>query len=337
MSISISKSKSNFRWGDIRIESNIDYWIYVLTDEQWSSIQSISTSKLYISSFLEYKIDPNDIILFYVKTSKTFVALASVQSKPVLNENDQNAKSLTKNTRLIKLFRDNNLNRYVIKLNQIKTFSIKTNRLTDQLKAIFGNAIKFGQKMKGECVFINVDTDRKSFISLIKKIKELDKLDSTPNIDLELDPDPDLDLDPDPDLDPDLDDSIGSIESIEPNVPILMVMCDKLTSKINSNISNSEPNINSTTLIYRHYLHCSKCDITNNGRELSNSITDLNLKDKEITFEPDNYVDILLAYTIDEVYRSTNESHHVSFHLIQSDPIYYNCVLIDYTSKVLNV
>jgi hypothetical protein len=149
---------------------------------------------------------------------------------------------------------------------------------------------------------------------------------------------------------------------ISPNVPILVVPCSELPKQVNT----FKKSYNAVQMIYHHYLHCTECDITNNNsRELAESVKTVGLTN--IKYDMDNHVDVLLSYLIDETFprpeaildededneeNENNEDsenntekpdpfadlqHHITFHRIQNDPIYSECIAIDFTSRIKKV
>jgi len=136
---------------------------------------------------------------------------------------------------------------------------------------------------------------------------------------------------------------------IKPNIPIMFVPCSALPKEI----SKLKQHHNIVKVIYDHYVHCEKCDITNNGpRELSISVKSIGIRCIKYVF--DDFDDVLAAYNEDKAYpvgdtpdmpetadaHDTHDNpieHQIVFHYIKTDPMYYDCILIAFTSQVKDV
>ena len=152
---------------------------------------------------------------------------------------------------------------------------------------------------------------------------------------------------------------------IKNNIPIMMVLCKPVVNKI-LRLNKSKEIVK---IVYDHYVNCEECDITNNNtRELSVSVKNIGIHN--IKYVADDYTDVLVSYLSDQTYppkisdnnEDNNEDnndnnndndndnndndnnkdensirpidHHVTFYHIKKDQDYYDCFLIDFTSKL---
>jgi hypothetical protein len=104
--------------GDIKIDDDTDYWIYVLQETQWTTIyKNIVSGTKYFSSFFTSPIKERDVIIVYVKGGKKingFVAVAKTIGK-------------LENNKDIRIFNDSNLNKKVVKIGTITNFNTGIN------------------------------------------------------------------------------------------------------------------------------------------------------------------------------------------------------------------
>ena len=115
-----------------KTEKSRNFWIYTMTSKMHDMYKNYidnldANHSKYISSYTEYDIKSNDIIFMYLKNYRNsgFIGILTVTNKPILNKKN------------IKIFRDTNLNKYIIKLSQIYLISnprITINKIFDCIK-----------------------------------------------------------------------------------------------------------------------------------------------------------------------------------------------------------
>ena len=135
----------------IIITKKTKYWLYILTDIQWDIINNnLKSNNMYISAYSKRNIGKNDIILFYIKRKKGYNGFIGI---------GQTETDMTENTDNVVVYRDNNLNRYIIKLSSI-TLHNDIQRLSNFNDIIVESDIgiksstHFAMKyLRGECIF----------------------------------------------------------------------------------------------------------------------------------------------------------------------------------------
>ena len=116
-----------------KVKKSSNFWIYTMTSNVYNMYKNYrndvdSDYSKYISSYIKYDIKSNDIILIYLKNHahSGFTSVLTVANKPVLNKKN------------IRIFRDSNLNKYIIELSQVclinKPISISINKIFNCIK-----------------------------------------------------------------------------------------------------------------------------------------------------------------------------------------------------------
>lgn len=382
-----------FDHDDFVITDMSNFWIYILTSDQWDIIKTnIDNKKFYISAFLKSNIKDGDIILFYKKVNNTsnsggYVAVAETAMDMLKNDGTLDTNNKKNSSGKIKVYKDTNMNRFVTKIWTAIIFDTSMGNdvftgMINNKNSRFKNVQQFIFKtIKGECNFTPIES-KELGLNLVKKMIEESENDHDLNSEINSNYDSDADNESENKIEKihsifttsessetfdnsdkssilDSDTSNNSEISIDiltsedngrpthyetkSNIPILLVPCSDLPKDINK-LSRDK---NIVQMIYHHYIHCDKCDITNNGnKELSDSIR--GVKITNVKYVLDNHVDILMSYLTDELYPKVESieeiekkkiklDHHVTFHHIKNDPIYSECILIDFTSRVKNL
>lgn len=376
------------------------YWIHIITEEQWNIIlKNIDRKLMYLSAYSFTSIKAGDIILIYQKSQGPtkpggFVSIAEVSMDMIENDGTLDSDNRRNPSGLIRVYRDQNMNRYVMRICTMSIFHAPIKH--SFLKEIIGSTSTNFRSLRqfvmsvftGDCRFQMLDSEEFGLETVKYLIQESqnqltelsdsddDSNDSNnsdnPNAEsTTLDPatqtDPEFEArfeqritpnttsetlsstTPDSDVTAHL---INTEFTIEKNIPILLVPCSELPKQI----KKLEKHKNKVLMIYQHYTNCAECDVTNNnGRELGDSIRSVGLHN--IKFMDSDHTDPLLSYLIDEPYpqpKSNNLEnveqveldnndnndddekleHHITFYQIRGDPIYAECILIDFTSRV---
>jgi hypothetical protein len=336
------------------ITDTTNFWIYVLTYDQWEIIQNnINNKKFYVSAFNTSDIKTDDILFFYQRPdglSKPggFVLVGDTSMDMIENDGTLDPDNPKNASGHIKVFNDINMNQYVTQLRDIRIFEtpVKTSMFAEQIEesdSSFKSSRHFTQAtIRGDCNFVLLNS-KDLGNRITGKMQEIFAESTSSKTKIEIDTNSsELSIEID-DIQYSIDESDEDEFIIKPNIPIMLVPCKELPKDIVTLKKHS----NIVQMIYHHYLHCEECDITNNGpRELSDSIKSVKLSN--VKYDVDNHVDILVSYLMDDTYpRSINQtidspkekelSHQITFHRCKSDPIYSECIIIEFTSKVKNM
>jgi len=143
------------------------YWIYTLDSNLYKTFQD----KNYLSAYDSYPVEPNDIILLYLKEKNNTGFISIYKALTIMDKNNNN----------IQIFTDDNLNRYCVKLELIKSFksviinSVVTKIFTD----VPGhrNISSFtGKYLKDTCKFVrieyNYDVLYKNILNYVAKVEK---------------------------------------------------------------------------------------------------------------------------------------------------------------------
>ena len=155
----------------IKIIKTCKYWIYVVLKDQWDVIK-MNTKKgsLYLGVYAKKQIKHNDLILFYVKNCKGkssgFVAMGQTCSDMEINDKD------------IRVYEDNNLNRYITELSVISILhsicDIKDlNHIIKSVDTPISSSVKFTLKLlKGDGVFVEIPYKQLG-LALVRKLIDI--------------------------------------------------------------------------------------------------------------------------------------------------------------------
>lgn len=349
----------------IFITKNTDYWIYLLSYEQWDHIsKNINNNLMYVSAYYRKPIKDDDVVLVYLKGEKTtqkngFIAVGQVISDMKTNSS-------------IKIFKDKNLNRYATELSTISISSeikqlAEFEDLIETLTEYKTTRLYATRNLVGECSFVEVN-GRKFGQAIVERFFELtedtltscddDISDNDNNNDSESINDEDTNEDNEDNEEEDNEEEdnkeedneteISDIEiesesddddydeddsKIITNCPMMMITCEKLRkdmTKLNKKDSKVK-------LIIMHYKYCSKCDITNNNcRELTMTMDNLDI-DQIGYYDNNEYKKPLDSYLDGSSYPRTSDEEHINFYFMKRDS-FYNCdVLIEFSSKVFRI
>lgn len=103
---------------DISINDYNKFWFYVVNDKIYDILfDNFESEKLYLSSYRNYNIKKNDIIIIYVKSNSCKIKTGIAG---ILQSND----NMIKNDDEIKIFKDKNINKYIIDFDTLISFDI---------------------------------------------------------------------------------------------------------------------------------------------------------------------------------------------------------------------
>lgn len=412
---------------DLSITAYSKYWMYVLTAEQWGHlIERIDEGQFYLSSYADHDIRIGDIVLIYQRPDKAPGGVVGIcETSTPMTKNDGTMNLTKKNSSgMIKVFRDMNMNRYVMRLSTIslfdepyKLYGLKS--IIDNLDTHYTSMQQFIRKhIKGECNFVWIDDDNLA-LTLIKAMNDatslLHGMHTQPGEEGSQDGDTGDEVSRDEDGEDSEDgaefsdseerpsdayDDCGSEQTTNPyisesdeeslnnfsegsvhfspiaqyhalpNIPIMFVPCSSLPRELRK--FKRDKNI--IKMIYHHYLHCRKCDITNNNStELSDAVAVLGLHNVE--FVKSECEDLIEAYMDDVTYprpkrtKKDEESadggnggngegtadtvgdgdtaqsieipedveEKIVFHYVINNETYADCVVIEYTTRCMKV
>nr|QBK89486.1 MAG: hypothetical protein LCMiAC02_05810 [Mimivirus LCMiAC02] len=292
----------------------------------------------YISSHAKYDISSNDIIFMYLKNYKKsgFIGILTVTNKSILNKKN------------IKIFRDNNLNKYIIKLSQIYLINnprITISKIFDCIKQDNKSIRSFSKK------HICVDNIKKLCYNGEKLLKNIYKLTSEDNNNkyikkLTRNPRKNVII---------VDDIITKkhkkkhkknnktkrkkvhkkehkiLNDYMGQIPIMMVPCKNFKL----------PSHNKKKYFIKHFKTCNKCDKTdNNDISVLTIFDDAHFDFVDVDDPYDIDIDIALQ-TYDEsigyIPLNINKFPYIRIFEINNDhEIYNNCILISWILKEIN-
>ena len=318
---------------DIKISSKNKIWIYVVMIDQWEIIkQNIQKQKKYLCAYSGKNIGSADIILIYLKPDKGtkkvnkesgFIALAQVKT------------DMEKNTDDIKIFNDNNLNRYILELSIINIFNIPfkiglfNDLIIEQTNNKIKGAVRFAiTMMKGEFTFSEI-THKNLGIEIIKYLYELISANDPKDIKSDNESDNESEEKSDNESDNESESEKSSSKKIiKQMIPVMMIVCQKLKKILNNSKNKTEEK---THNIIIHYKNCDKCEITNNNtHEIYPTLKKVNINN--IKFIESNYDKILKAYHALEEWPNINKTKTAKTLDIK---IYFMKDNIDYKSDIL--
>ena len=304
--------------------SSTSYWIYTMSSKMWDqytrATDSSEDDSMYISNMKNYDITEGDIIFYYVKNySKSgFMGIARTNSEQIPNSDNK-----------IKIFKDQHLNKKIIKIDYLTTFNTPVNirdimeDVTDDVSGHRNRDSFISKYVKGTDIFVKLEChgDR-----LLKKLYQL--------------------TGPDSDQSSEEDDTViaqnNSTEDTppeEPNtsnrIPIMVTPCREFNLP---KLSNKQ-----AEYIVTHIKKCNMCDITDNNKNSLNIGYLLNSTDwsniEVITIKNTNNIhyEIPLEYYFTQTeYDIPNSEKYTNFIRIaiidNGDDIYQGCLLV--TCKV---
>ena len=349
----------------LMIRSNNNCWIHVVSRDQWDELsENFTDNNLRLGSHIECEIKENDIVLIYVKSNYTkntgFVAIV------------QTCASIKKNDKKIKLYKNHNINKYLTNLetiillpyiinhielkdiigqynNKYKSFTHFTSSVlilnspsTFVKLSTLDMGIKFIKYMLERHDKSNkITSDNEIIDNIYTNYDDDDVIEENDNnkcITIESD---DIEDDAIDESDIEEDDieyndvkneGIYDNEAIISNVPVMMIVCDKLR-KVLKRLKLAKNKIQS---VMDHYMYCQSCDITNNNRfELLMTYNRININTIKIC--QNNHKQALRAYLADTKYPSNATHEYIKIYLMQSDTFYTNDILIEFSSKLFPV
>lgn len=281
---------------DYNITSTTKYWIYTINFIQCKYLKELfQKRKLIISSSKKYEINDNDIILIYCKNvgKSGFISVCQTLYK------------MKKNNKNMKIFDDDNFNKYHVNLkivlffdNFYKLSEIKHDKMNEIKKKYIKDNLQFEMIPKdiGKMIY-------QKLIELDNKFDDSDNYNKLDTIDTDIVEDSDSDIDIN--------------DKFEGHVPILMIPC--LEFKWNANLLRN---------FYEHYKICEKClKIDNNETSVLPIITRAKLDCVELTEEM--AINKYLKYYFELKKYNFNDNNTV--YLIRINKrghLYHKCVLI---------
>ena len=136
-----------YKIDDIVVYDDTNFWLYIVDPKQYEIIMNnFENEILYLSSFHDYEINKNDIVMLYVRnrsnSSKTGI-VGVLQSIYDMKKNDD-----------IKVFNDKNLNRYIIETETFISLDlIQTKSFVNLIElSEFKKRINMTRKMIRDCM-----------------------------------------------------------------------------------------------------------------------------------------------------------------------------------------
>lgn len=329
-----------------------NYWIYVLSCDQWKVIHNrINKKKYHVSEYVKKNILENDIIIFYVKgLGNGFMGYGHVKT------------NMEQNKKKIKIYADDNLNRHIAELSPNINISnpLKFSECAGKILQNTNTKLTISV-IRGECTFkeinsqmgleiINcIDEHTNTENTIDKKTSDDDKWDEIEeNEEAEEANDQDTDdqdiddQEDDQEDDEVIEDEIGENEEDEEgkkeekeetgivgNIPIMMLTCEKLKEMIHKTKKKQEK----IELIMKHYKYCHDCEVTNNNdRELNMTLSEI--KNSDINFVEKDYLEALESYFNLHKYPEKVDKMFVKIYYLVKEPNYLNDVLITFSSNI---
>jgi hypothetical protein len=283
---------------DINITSTINFWLCRIPDNYWNQLKKMFKKKnMRISSCFYHKINKNDIILIYSKTTipigSGFVGFAQIGS------------SLIKNEENIKIFNDLNMNKVYWDLKNVHVFDdpFTLGQIEKKLKAVESKSktLPIKNHIMKEYHYVKLAKVMANdvFDILVEQYKEIEhqkelKIESENNIESESESEDDSEYgsgsdsnsssdnnsnsdsysnsgsdsdgdsnsddsgsDSNSDSNSDSDDSESEDEDLEGHIPIIMIPCESFKWTDDKNKSIKN--------FKKHYISCEECDKTDNN------------------------------------------------------------------------
>lgn len=291
-----------------------DYWNLIVSYSIW---QEIIKNEKYISSYDNFKIQKNDIIMIYVRQPKDSGYMGIIK-----------ANSHQKKNSKVKVFKDMNLNNYCVKNKYLieLTKVIKVEDIIDTIedetvgyrsqqsykrKFLIGsnNFIKLN-KSKGSKILnkilhinnINIDSpEKEKVVKNPKKVKLVKKQND------------------------DIKEEKPKKQEIKSKyinlIPIIITPCNDF------DISIKEERMSRYCI--KHFRHCNKCEWTNNNNvELFGNIKKDNINYEVVDDTDKDYLDAKDAHLNLTKYFCPNKDNMVQIWNIDDDDIFTDCIMI---------
>lgn len=339
MSNKSNESKILFKNRDgIKITNSAEYWIYIVTENQYETLlDNFDKDNKYISAYSRKHISCGDIVLIYAKKKRDtngFVGIVQVSN------------DMRKNTDNVLIYRDKNLNKYIIEAGAISIYDkpCQISELNEMIEknsrsSLTSFCVKY---LKGECTFRKIPT-KKMGLALVKKIYQLNDRKNDEIVEEQNDNNSDKNEFQNgkpksakklkrAELLNNSDKNKIKMGILVNNIPILLLTCDKLKESLCS----LEKKNDKVDIIMRHYKYCDGCDITNNNsRELHMTLGD-NEKIK-IKYTEYDHESALLAYLGLECYPEDVHIDYIKIYNMINDDDYSGDILIEFTSRKKNI
>ncbi len=312
----------------IKPDPTSQYWIYIMSTTIWEDYQKYD--QLQVSSYSSYNIKSGDIIIFYVKNKRIsgFCGVAKTSSKQKKNTS-------------VWIFKDMNMNKYLIDLESMTTFDlIKLDNIYPYIKMDsvgYKNLASFRSKyLKGtDCMtkldcrgdvivtkFYDLTTPASETIKQDTQIEQVNSEDQLVEDDVV--PEEQSEVQSEVQV-------VDQAETITNNnlIPIMIVLCKDF---------RFPDNHDAVEYFKQHYKTCRDCDVTNNNMtELGSILNDPDTETEIIQVNEDNidtpnsdFNNILNSYH-DQVGYDLGQENCVKIYCIDNNKnhdTYSNCLLI---------
>jgi hypothetical protein len=155
--------------GDIDIYDSTQFWVYTVSGKSWGELEFMFNAKsvYHLASYDSFQVSCKDVVLIYIKGTKEngFIGVTQICSNIIDNGNSK-----------INVYKDKNLNRYCIKLDQIALFdsAVKLSTLSDSVLNVkkIGSLASFrGKYTSGNAKFHKLDYS--VGIAVLEKLYEI--------------------------------------------------------------------------------------------------------------------------------------------------------------------
>lgn len=352
------------------VKSNHEIWIHIIDSERWTELSNEFTkSNLHLGSQIFYDIKDGDVVLIYVKMTQSKIKSGFVAIVQTCSDIEKNTKKIKlyadKNVNKFIV----ELEAVVLLSEPMNQSEFKD--IVSKYSHIFKNMSRFSSIMLkftsvGNFVLFPDNKMGVEFIDHIIQKQEIEEIDSADDdddddgdddddddddeivsedteieeINTKNNVDSDSDLDESEDLNTEIikqsncedEDMNFEVETIIPNVPIMMIVCDDLR-RIFKRIKLAKTKIQT---VMDHYMYCRKCDITNNNKsELM--MTYLTIDKNTIRFCENRHEQPLTAYLSNIPYPNNVNREYIKIYHMSNDVYYTRDILIEYSTRMIPI
>jgi hypothetical protein len=287
--------------GEFIISDKTKYWLYLLDDKQWEYLrEQFKKNKYYISSFENTSVSKSDIILIYCENRALSGIVCICQTKTLMKSNLDD----------IKIFNDNNMNKFYIKLEVMIFF--KTSYRFSDLDLKFDIKIFKNKYIKKKFQLINIDKNIGK--NIVKKIVELSR---EPEQIQEQIQEQVQKQEQEPDQ-KELNITTGKCKG---HIPILFDPCN--------DFKWSDDKKEIVKHIIKHYKSCKKCERIDNNyySELIESINKSEIKYYDL--KDNKLIEKYLDYYHElKIFNFKNKNEIFILRVNKNEHIYHKCILI---------
>lgn len=331
----------------IIVYSKTKFWLYKLQDTQWDHLLSLfNKKKFYVSSFKDYKIKQNDVIIIYHKSNNFkkcgFVAIC------------QTLTDMKHNSNGIKIFIDTNMNKFYCELSIASTFNVpqRISQIENHLKLnckSFSLTTFKSKYISSEYAFCNIPEDIGSeLINVLSQENNLQSEKKEDNFKKKIESDSDSKLESELESENSFENSSDSSEDdsksyidqsesssdesnddilvVKGHIPIMMIPCADFVWDSDSEISLKN--------FKKHYNTCSICEKTdNNNISLTQILENAEIYCRELKNEErleeylEHYYE-LRNYKFEVIDEDKKYNHVYIYRINQRGHIYHKCILI---------